>query len=119
MFDYQLALLYRFENQLPLCIGLKAFLKAAWAFMTKPHLNRVQPSRTWFEKEVKEQRLGFTDLVFEVQQRVKNEKQASKTEHELMKFDGMPAIGVDLAVAAAQNYRKLHPQEEFVRLSIV
>jgi len=64
MFDYQLALLYRFENQLPLCIGLKAFLKAAWAFMTKPHLNRVQPSRTWFEKEVKEQRLGFTDLVF-------------------------------------------------------
>jgi len=50
---------------------------------------------------------------------VKNEKQASKTEHELMKFDGMPAIGVDLAVAAAQNYRKLHPQEEFVRLSIV
>ena len=29
VFVYQLALLYRFENQLPLCIGLKAFLKAA------------------------------------------------------------------------------------------
>ena len=29
VFVYQLALLYRFENQLPLCNGLKAFLKAA------------------------------------------------------------------------------------------
>jgi hypothetical protein len=29
VFVYQLALLYRFENHLPLCIGLKAFLKAA------------------------------------------------------------------------------------------
>ncbi len=29
VFVYQLALLYRFENQLPLCIGLKAFLRAA------------------------------------------------------------------------------------------
>jgi len=29
VFVYQLALLYRFENQLPLCVGLKAFLKAA------------------------------------------------------------------------------------------
>jgi hypothetical protein len=29
VFVYQLALWYRFENQLPLCIGLKAFLKAA------------------------------------------------------------------------------------------
>jgi len=29
VFVYQLALLYRFESQLPLCIGLKAFLKAA------------------------------------------------------------------------------------------
>lgn len=29
VFVYQLALLYRFEQQLPLCIGLKAFLKAA------------------------------------------------------------------------------------------
>lgn len=26
---YQLALLHRFENDLPLCLGLKAFLKAA------------------------------------------------------------------------------------------
>jgi hypothetical protein len=29
VFVYQLALLYRFENRLPLCLGLKAFLKAA------------------------------------------------------------------------------------------
>jgi hypothetical protein len=29
IFVYQLALWYRFEHQLPLCIGLKAFLKAA------------------------------------------------------------------------------------------
>jgi hypothetical protein len=29
VFVYQLALLYRFEHDLPLCVGLKAFLKAA------------------------------------------------------------------------------------------
>jgi len=29
IFVYQLALLYRFENDLDLCVGLKAFLKAA------------------------------------------------------------------------------------------
>ena len=28
-FVYQLALLYRFEHDLELCVGLKAFLKAA------------------------------------------------------------------------------------------
>ncbi len=28
-FVYQLALLYRFEHDLALCVGLKAFLKAA------------------------------------------------------------------------------------------
>jgi len=29
IFVYQLALLYRFEHDLELCVGLKAFLKAA------------------------------------------------------------------------------------------
>lgn len=29
IFVYQLALLYRFEHALELCVGLKAFLKAA------------------------------------------------------------------------------------------
>ncbi len=29
IFVYQLALLYRFEHELTLCVGLKAFLKAA------------------------------------------------------------------------------------------
>jgi len=29
IFVYQLALLYRFEHGLQLCVGLKAFLKAA------------------------------------------------------------------------------------------
>ena len=30
IFVYQLALLYRFERVLELCVGLKAFLKAAY-----------------------------------------------------------------------------------------
>jgi len=30
IFVYQLALLYRFEHDLELCVGLKAFLKAAY-----------------------------------------------------------------------------------------
>ena len=29
---------HRFENHLDLCVGLKAFLKATRAFMTRPHL---------------------------------------------------------------------------------
>ncbi len=38
IFVYQLALLYRFEHNLDLCVGLKAPLKAAWTFITGPQL---------------------------------------------------------------------------------
>lgn len=31
VFVYQLAFLYQFENGQDLCVGLKAFLKAAWS----------------------------------------------------------------------------------------
>lgn len=31
VFVYQLALLYRLEHNLNLCIGIKAFLKSAWS----------------------------------------------------------------------------------------
>jgi hypothetical protein len=43
VFVYQLSLWYRFESGLGLCVGLKAFLKAARAFMTRPHLNSPAP----------------------------------------------------------------------------
>ena len=84
------------------------------------YLNGVKtPQTDWLDTEVERQRLGLTDLILcEILQGVKNEEQATETRRELMKFEVMPMSGIDLAVAAAQNYRKLRAQGRTVRKTI-
>jgi len=84
------------------------------------YLNGVKtPQTDWLDTEVERQRLGLTDLILcEILQGVKNEEQATETRRELMKFEVMPMSGIDLAVAAAQNYRKLRAQGRTVRKTV-
>ena len=84
------------------------------------YLNGVQtPQTDWLDTEVEKQRLGLTDLILcEILQGVKTDGQATETQRELMKFEVMPMSGIELAVAAAQNYRKLRAKGRTVRKTV-
>ncbi len=84
------------------------------------YLNGVQtPQTDWLDTEVEKQRLGLTDLILcEILQGVKTDEQATEAQRELMKFEVMPMSGIELAVAAAQNYRKLRAKGRTVRKTV-
>ena len=84
------------------------------------YLNGVQtPQTDWLDTEVEKQRLGLTDLILcEILQGVKTDGQATETQRELMKFEVMPMSSIELAVAAAQNYRKLRAKGRTVRKTV-
>ena len=81
------------------------------------YLNGAQtPHTNWLDVQVDRQRLGLTELILcEVLQGVKSEEQARVTQRELVKFDIMPMSGIDLAVAAARNCRRLRSAGRTVR----
>ncbi len=84
------------------------------------YLNGVQsPQTDWLDAEVDKQRLGLTELnLCEILQGVKNDELAAETQRELLKFEVMPMSGIDLAVAAAQNYRYLRGKGRTVRKTV-
>ena len=84
------------------------------------YLNGVATTQTdWLDAEVERQRLGLTDLILcEVLQGVRDEQRAEETRRELLKFEVMPMSGVDLAVAAARNYRALRAKGRTVRKTV-
>jgi predicted nucleic acid-binding protein len=73
------------------------------------YLNDVAaPHTDWLDRELDRQRLGLTDLILsEVLQGVRDEREAAETRRELLKFEVYTTGGVELAVAAARNYRAL------------
>jgi predicted nucleic acid-binding protein len=84
------------------------------------YFNGIQtPQTDWLDAEVEKQRLGLTDVILcEILQGVQNEELATETQRELMKFEVMAMGGIDLAVVAAQNYRKLRSKGRTVRKTI-
>ncbi len=84
------------------------------------YLNGVKtPQTDWLDAELDRQRLGLTDLILcEVLQGVRDDRQAAETRREISKFEIMSTGGVELAVAAAENYRLLRAQGRTVRKTI-
>ena len=84
------------------------------------YLNGAQtPQTDWLDVEVEKQRLGLTDLILcEILQGVKTNEQATEAQRELMKFEVMPMGGIELAVTAAKNYRKLRAKGRTVRKTV-
>lgn len=77
------------------------------------------PHTDWLEQELERQRLGLTDLILsEVLQGVRDEREATATQRELLKFEVFTMGGVELAVTAAHNYRRLRAQGLTVRRTI-
>ncbi len=77
------------------------------------------PQTDWLDAQVERQRLGLVDVILcEVLQGVRDDRQAAATRKELLKFEVLTTGGIDLAVAAAENYRKLRTRGQTVRKTI-
>lgn len=77
------------------------------------------PQAQWLEHEMTSRRLGLLDLmVCEVLQGIGNDAQAAAVLAGLKRFEIFDTGGVDLAVAAAANYRSLRARGRTVRKTI-
>jgi predicted nucleic acid-binding protein len=73
----------------------------------------------WLDREISHQRLGLTDIILcEVLQGVRGEAAFARVRNDLSKFQVFTTGGIDLAVAAAQNYRSLRRRGHTVRKTI-
>jgi predicted nucleic acid-binding protein len=77
------------------------------------------PETAWFERESSRQRLGLIDLmVCEVLQGLSTDESATRVLRDLRRFAIFESGGVQLAVAAAANYRLLRRRGRTVRKTI-
>jgi predicted nucleic acid-binding protein len=66
------------------------------------------PETLWLDRELQQQRLGMTDLILcEVLQGVREQSIFERVRADLLKFQVFQTGGIELAIAAAQNYREL------------
>ncbi|MBI5854095.1 MAG: PIN domain nuclease [Nitrospirae bacterium] len=77
------------------------------------------PHTGWLDEYLLRERLGLTDLILcEVLQGVTSDKTFEEVRRQLFNFEVLVMGGVDLAVATAENYRKLRSQGRTVRRTI-
>lgn len=77
------------------------------------------PQSEWLDREASRQRLGLLDLmVCEILQGLSTDADAVRVLSQLQRFELFETGGVDLAVAAAQNYRVLRGHGQTVRKTI-
>jgi predicted nucleic acid-binding protein len=77
------------------------------------------PEALWLHRELTQQRLGLTDLILcEVLQGIPDQDSFTRVQADLLKFHVFDAGGGALAIAAAQNYRKLRQRGVTVRKTI-
>jgi predicted nucleic acid-binding protein len=74
---------------------------------------------TWLEREISQQRFGLTDLILcEVLQGVRGDAMFRQVKRRLFEFEVFDSVGLDLAVASAENYRGLRAGGHTVRRTI-
>jgi predicted nucleic acid-binding protein len=74
------------------------------------------PETLWLETEAQRKRLGLTDLILgEVLQGIREDREFLKVQTELLKFEVFVTGGIDLAVRAAENFRKLRKKGFTIR----
>jgi predicted nucleic acid-binding protein len=77
------------------------------------------PEAEWLDAELDRQRLGVTDIIVcELLQGVRDEAEVTAVERELAKFEVFNTGGIELARAAAENYRALRRHGYTVRKTI-
>jgi predicted nucleic acid-binding protein len=77
------------------------------------------PETEWLDTELTRQPLGLVDLmVCEILQGLSTDAEAARVLRDLQRFEICETGSVELAVAAAQNYRTLRAQGHTVRKTI-
>ena len=77
------------------------------------------PETAWLEKEIGREPIALIDLILcEVLQGIRSDAQFEDIKAELLEFDVFDSGGVDMAVAAAANYRGLKTKGYTVRKTI-
>jgi predicted nucleic acid-binding protein/Arc/MetJ family transcription regulator len=77
------------------------------------------PETDWLDVELSRQRLGLTDLILcEVLQGIRAEREFERVRRELLKLKLFETGGRDLAIASAQNFRRLRSKGLTVRKTI-
>lgn len=70
----------------------------------------------WLDRETDKSRIGLTDLILcEVLQGVRSEREFRLLQAELLEFQVFQAGGLELAIAAANNFRSLREKGLTVR----
>ena len=73
----------------------------------------------WLDRELQQQRLGLTDLILcEVLQGIRERTSFERVRADLVKFHVFETGDVELAIAAARNYRSLRQRGYTVRRTI-
>ena len=81
--------------------------------------NVSNPETNWLHVELDRQRLGLTDVILcEILQGVRNDAAASSLERQLLKLEVFETAGIELARAAARNYRALRAHGQTVRKTV-
>src|SRR5271165_4274102 len=77
------------------------------------------PETNWLDRELQKRRLGLTDLILcELLQGVRDQRDFERLRDRLLKFQVFSTGGTDLAIAAADNYRRLRQRGHTVRKTI-
>jgi predicted nucleic acid-binding protein len=77
------------------------------------------PETRWLDRELQRQRLGMTDLILcEVLQGLREQNAFERVRAELLRFQIFQTGGIELAIAAAQNYRELRQRGYTVHKTI-
>ncbi|MCP9462405.1 MAG: PIN domain nuclease [Nitrospira sp.] len=77
------------------------------------------PQTEWLDANLERERIGLTDLILcEVLQGIKDDEMFRAVQRALLKFEVFPSGGIELAIAAAKNYRRLRAKGLTVRRTI-
>jgi hypothetical protein len=77
------------------------------------------PQTDWLQREIQNQRLGVLDLTLcEVLQGVLEDRHFAEVHRSLLTFEVFTTGGVELSVAAAQNYRTLRAKGKTVQKTV-
>ena len=81
--------------------------------------NATTPEAAWLADKVGHESIGLTDLIFsEILQGIDGDRQFGQVRLQMMEFEIFPNGGVEVAVASAENYRKLRRKGYTVRKTI-
>jgi predicted nucleic acid-binding protein len=77
------------------------------------------PQTHWLDREIAYRRVGLTDIILcEVLQGVRDDRLFAEVEADLLQFEVFTTGGIELAIAAAKNYRVLRARGRTVRTTI-